>query len=102
VGCTLRPEAAAEARRALVGLALPKITREDLALLVSELVTNAVRHAGLSPRAPIEVRVKNGSGGVRLAVHDPGPGFTFRPHEVQVAGGAGPASAFARVSPKCL
>jgi anti-sigma regulatory factor (Ser/Thr protein kinase) len=87
MSCTLRaqPSAAAEARRALVGLALPKITREDLALLVSELVTNSVRHAGLSPQAPIEVQVNNGSGSVRLRVHDPGHGFAFPAQEVPVA-----------------
>jgi anti-sigma regulatory factor (Ser/Thr protein kinase) len=76
-----RPAAAAEARRALVGLALPKVTRENLALLVSELVTNSVRHAGLSAGAPIGVQVNNGSGNVRLAVHDDGPGFPFPSHQ---------------------
>jgi anti-sigma regulatory factor (Ser/Thr protein kinase) len=87
MSCTLRarPQAAAEARRALVGLALPKITREHLALLVSELVTNSVRHAGLSPRAPIGVQVNNGSASVRLAVHDGGHGFPFPAQEVAVA-----------------
>jgi anti-sigma regulatory factor (Ser/Thr protein kinase) len=80
-----RPQAAAEARRALVGLTLPKITRENLALLVSELVTNSVRHAGLSAHAPIGVQVTNGSASVRLAVHDGGQGFPFPAHEVPVA-----------------
>jgi anti-sigma regulatory factor (Ser/Thr protein kinase) len=95
VSCTLRaqPSAAAEARRALVGLALPKLTRENLALLVSEMVTNSVRHAGLSPQAPIEVQVNNGSGSVELTVHDGGPGFPFPAQEVPsaplVAGGRG-------------
>jgi serine/threonine-protein kinase RsbW len=75
---TLRagPQAPAEARRALVGLTLPQTTRENLALLVSELVTNSVRHARVSPQAPIGVQVNNGSASVRLAVHDGGPGFT--------------------------
>jgi anti-sigma regulatory factor (Ser/Thr protein kinase) len=87
VSCTLRarPQAAAEARRALVGLTLPKLTREHLALLVSELVTNAVLHAGLSPQAPIGVQVNNGSASVRLAVHDGGHGFPFPAQEVPVA-----------------
>src|SRR4051812_24417638 len=80
-----RPQAAAEARRALVGLTLPKITRENLALLVSELVTNSVRHAGQPADAPIGVQVNNGSASVRLAVHDCGQGFPFPAHEVPVA-----------------
>jgi anti-sigma regulatory factor (Ser/Thr protein kinase) len=83
---TLRagPQAPGEARRALVGLTLPTITRENLALLVSELVTNSVRHAGLSPHAPIGVQVNNGSASVRLAVHDGGQGFPFPAQEVPV------------------
>jgi anti-sigma regulatory factor (Ser/Thr protein kinase) len=70
-----RPEAAAEARHALVGLALPQRTREDLALIVTELVTNSVLHAGLPPGDPIGVKVENRPDGVRLAVHDGGRGF---------------------------
>jgi anti-sigma regulatory factor (Ser/Thr protein kinase) len=70
-----RPEAAAEARHALVGLVLPQRTREDLALIVTELVTNAVLHAGLVPGDPIGVKVENGPHSVRLAVHDGGRGF---------------------------
>jgi anti-sigma regulatory factor (Ser/Thr protein kinase) len=80
-----RPQAAAEARRALVGLTLPKITRKNLALLVSELVTNSVRHAGQPADAPIGVQVNNGSASVRLAVHDGGHGFPFPAQEVPVA-----------------
>jgi serine/threonine-protein kinase RsbW len=77
VSCTVlaRPEAAAEARRALVGLAFPEITRENLALLVSELVNNAVLHAGGSVRDRIQVELVNGTDSVRLAVHDGGRGF---------------------------
>jgi serine/threonine-protein kinase RsbW len=77
VSCTLqaRPEAAGEARRALVGLAFPEITRENLALLVSELVNNAVLHAGLSIGDSIEVELVNGAETVHLAVHDGGRGF---------------------------
>jgi anti-sigma regulatory factor (Ser/Thr protein kinase) len=82
---TARPEAAAEARHALVGLALPQHTREDLALIVSELVTNAVLHAGLSQGDPIGVKVENGPGGVRVAVRDGGPGFDVPSHVCGVA-----------------
>jgi anti-sigma regulatory factor (Ser/Thr protein kinase) len=78
VSCVVlaRPEAAGEARRALVTLPFPEVTREDLALLVSELVTNSVRHAGLSARDAIGVSLVNGAGRARLAVRDGGDGFT--------------------------
>jgi anti-sigma regulatory factor (Ser/Thr protein kinase) len=94
VSCTVmaRPAAAGEARRAFTRLALPELTREDLALLVSELVTNAVRHAGLSSRDPIDVKLVNGGRTVRLAVHDGGHGFAFSPARDEgppVAGGRG-------------
>jgi anti-sigma regulatory factor (Ser/Thr protein kinase) len=87
-----RPEAAADARRLLVGLALPELTRENLALLVTELVTNAVQHAGLAASDPVRVRVNNRPGGVRLAVHDGGTGFTLAAlddHDPLLAGGRG-------------
>jgi anti-sigma regulatory factor (Ser/Thr protein kinase) len=70
-----RPEAAAEARREMLALALPEATREDLALIVTELVTNSVLHAGLSATDHVELDLTNAVGSVRLAVHDPGPGF---------------------------
>jgi anti-sigma regulatory factor (Ser/Thr protein kinase) len=41
-------------------------TRLDLELIVSELATNAVRHAG----TPFKVRVENDGGSVRIAVDD--------------------------------
>jgi anti-sigma regulatory factor (Ser/Thr protein kinase) len=71
----VRPEAAAEARRALRSLALPQITREDLALLVSEMVTNSVRHAGLARTDRLGVKLAITASGVRLSVHDDGRGF---------------------------
>ena len=51
----------------------------DLQLLVSELVTNSVRHASLDPEQRIELRVRVGPGTVRVEVEDPGPGFTPTP-----------------------
>jgi anti-sigma regulatory factor (Ser/Thr protein kinase) len=75
---TLRaqPQAAGEARRAVATLALPAATRESLALIVSELVTNSILHAGLTADDAIALQVDNGGDHVRLAVHDGGPGFT--------------------------
>jgi anti-sigma regulatory factor (Ser/Thr protein kinase) len=77
IRCSLRgrPEATAEARRALVGLALPEATRDQLALLVTELVSNSVLHAGITRQDPIDVELTNGTDNVRLAVHDGGHGF---------------------------
>jgi anti-sigma regulatory factor (Ser/Thr protein kinase) len=75
---TLRaqPQAAAEARRAVVALALPESTRETLTLVVSELVTNSILHAGLTAEDTIDLHVNNGGPRVRVTVHDRGPGFT--------------------------
>jgi anti-sigma regulatory factor (Ser/Thr protein kinase) len=75
---TLRaqPQAAAEARRAVVALALPEPTRKTLSLVVSELVTNSVLHAGLTAEDSVDLHVNNGGPQVRVAVHDRGPGFT--------------------------
>ena len=48
---------------------------EDVRLVVSELVTNSVRHAGLSPDERISLAVVISDGSVRGRVCDPGPGF---------------------------
>ena len=76
------PEAAGLARRALERLAgkvRPDIM-DNLNLLVSELVTNSVRHAGLSPGDRIEVRVELTAAAVRVEVADAGPGFDPEVH----------------------
>ncbi len=71
------PGAAAEARRALEGLGdlLPTGKFEDVRLLVSELVTNSVVHAGLSPDETITVTMTVQGGLARGEVRDRGPGF---------------------------
>ena len=48
---------------------------DDLRLIVSELVTNAVRHSGQGDGAEIEMRVELHAGYVRIEVIDGGPGF---------------------------
>jgi anti-sigma regulatory factor (Ser/Thr protein kinase) len=70
-------EAAAEARHALDGLAtgLPDGRVRDVRLLVSELVTNAVRHANLSSSDVIRLVVYVVDHTLRVEVHDPGGGF---------------------------
>jgi hypothetical protein len=48
--------------------------RHDACLLVSELVTNSIRHADLPAGAPIVVRAAATNGVVRVEVHDQGNG----------------------------
>jgi anti-sigma regulatory factor (Ser/Thr protein kinase) len=54
---------------------LPARVRDDVILLVSELVTNAVRHAGAGPERPLRMQLSGASHWVRVAVADQGPGF---------------------------
>jgi anti-sigma regulatory factor (Ser/Thr protein kinase) len=67
--------APSQARQAVVSLPLIESTREKLALVVSELVTNAIRHAGLGAGDPIDLDLQSQDGHVRIAVRDGGPGF---------------------------
>ena len=72
--------AAREALRAANGT-LPEQIRDDVLLLVSELVTNAVRHAGAGPDSTLHVQVLNGPRWVVVTVADEGPGFTWHPSD---------------------
>ena len=50
---------------------------DDVALVVSELVSNSVRHSGsFQPPRGIGVRVSVGAGNIRVEVADGGPGFS--------------------------
>lgn len=53
---------------------------DTLMLLVTELVTNAVLHAG-APGSPVLLRVLAGPAILRVEVHDRGPGFEQRTPE---------------------
>lgn len=77
VDLTRDPDSAAEARRALgeVSDHLSPRRLEDARLLVSELVTNAIRHAGLDDDDVIRLVVVTGDRALRIEVWDPGPGF---------------------------
>jgi anti-sigma regulatory factor (Ser/Thr protein kinase) len=48
---------------------------ESLEIVVSELVTNSVRHSGTESGRRVRLEVEVSGGCVRLAVSDPGPGF---------------------------
>jgi anti-sigma regulatory factor (Ser/Thr protein kinase) len=71
------PDSAAEARRALGAVSdhLSQRRLEDAQLLVSELVTNAIRHAGLAREQTIRLIVEIDDRGMRVEVCDRGPGF---------------------------
>jgi anti-sigma regulatory factor (Ser/Thr protein kinase) len=75
------PSAAALARRAVEAEAadLSDAQLDVARLLVSELVTNAVRHAGAGPDRPLHVQLLRGPRWVVVAVADEGPGFTWHP-----------------------
>jgi anti-sigma regulatory factor (Ser/Thr protein kinase) len=72
--------AAAEARRSLDTLAgvLDPETFNDVRLLVTELVTNSVRHADLGDGDGIRLRVSSSGNVVRVEVVDRGRGFEPR------------------------
>jgi anti-sigma regulatory factor (Ser/Thr protein kinase) len=71
------PDSAAEARRALGEVAdhLSPRRLEDARLLVSELVTNAIRHAGLGDDDVILLVLVTAERALRIEVCDPGRGF---------------------------
>jgi len=71
------PDSPAAARRALGDLAdhLPRRRLQDAQLLVSELVTNAIRHAGLDDGDTITLSVEASDRALRIEVSDPGPVF---------------------------
>ncbi len=71
------PSAIADAREAIDALAgsAPDTLVENTRLLVSELVTNSVRHAGLEARSRIGLRAEYDGRTLRVEVCDPGPGF---------------------------
>jgi len=71
------PEVVTTARHTLDRLAdlLPPEKLEDVRLVVSELVTNSILHARLSPNDHISLTVMVSAGSVRGRVCDPGPGF---------------------------
>ncbi|HWL90511.1 MAG TPA: ATP-binding protein [Actinomycetota bacterium] len=78
----LVPEAASQARAVItdeLGRAVSGKVLEDATLLVSELVTNAVRHAPRAGSPAVELRVKVDQERVRVVVSDPGGGFVAAP-----------------------
>jgi anti-sigma regulatory factor (Ser/Thr protein kinase) len=75
----LDPDSVSAARRALADAAGAVGARqmEDARLLVSELVTNAIRHAALRPGDRISLVVDVTEPALRVEVSDPGQGFEY-------------------------
>lgn len=85
------PRCPSEARAALSPLAdlVAGQVYLDLCLLVSELVTNSVRHARLRPPDTIRLRVEVSDRLLRVEVTDPGEGFGADIPEPAVRGPGG-------------
>lgn len=71
-------DSGAEARRALIAGdgRLPAAVRGDVLLLLTELVTNAIRHSGVSSDQSLHVELRQWPRRVRVEVVDPGTRFT--------------------------
>ena len=85
------PSAAQTARAAVdaacVGLSPP--ARQELRLLVSELVTNSVRHSHAGSEDPVELRVAVFADRLRVEVSDHGTGFQRRVPTPERGSGSG-------------
>jgi LytS/YehU family sensor histidine kinase len=64
------PKEVSHVRNALRELGLPPALRDDACLLVSELVTNSIRHAGLSLRDQVRIRAEWSGTKLRVDVYD--------------------------------
>jgi anti-sigma regulatory factor (Ser/Thr protein kinase) len=78
------PSAAGSARNALLALdgRVDEQLLEDVRLLVSELVTNSVRHPRIPPGALVRIDVQLTPAVVRVEVADEGAGFAPRPRDL--------------------
>jgi anti-sigma regulatory factor (Ser/Thr protein kinase) len=64
------------------GAHLPGPMRDDLLLLLTEVVTNAVRHSGAARGEPIQIALNESRDCVRVEVTDAGHGFE-RPRRLE-------------------
>lgn len=74
-------DAAGKAREAIEGLdeGLERGVLQDMHLLVTELVTNSVRHADAASGEPVQVEVSVAGDHVFVSVEDGGSGFKPKP-----------------------
>jgi len=77
--------AASIARRSVTSIeaGLPLGVRHRVALMLSELVANAVQHGGAGPGEVVEVRVRSSPRQVRVEVIDPGRRRAEPPRRIQ-------------------
>jgi serine/threonine-protein kinase RsbW len=81
------PSAPGAARRLVDDLGpITAELRRDLAIVVSELVANAVRHARLVSDGKIRVVLTATTDQARVEVHDPGNGFDPTPRDPSQGG----------------
>ena len=57
----------------------PEAVLDRVRLLVSEIVTNSVRHAGLGPADQIVLALHVTATGIRVETYDQGPGYAVQP-----------------------
>jgi anti-sigma regulatory factor (Ser/Thr protein kinase) len=70
------PSSVSKVRRLLrVFAAGSPVPSDDLSLLVSEVVTNAIEHAGLGPDDQLRIDAELNRRGILIRVHDRGPGI---------------------------
>ncbi|MGH2804599.1 MAG: ATP-binding protein, partial [Thermoleophilaceae bacterium] len=83
--------AAGMARRSVLSgkVALPRAVRHRLALLLSELVNNAIQHGGAGPHETIQVRLASTVHRVRVEVFDPGARGPSPRHRLEEGSGYG-------------
>ncbi|MGH3993016.1 MAG: ATP-binding protein [Pseudonocardiaceae bacterium] len=83
--------AAGVARRSVLSVqaGLPSAIRHRLALLLSELVTNAIQHGGAGPHETVQVRLASSPERVRVEVFDPGSNGGAPRERIDPGGGYG-------------
>jgi anti-sigma regulatory factor (Ser/Thr protein kinase) len=83
--------AAGVARRSVLSVqaGLPGGIRHRLALLLSELVTNAIQYGGAGSHETVQVRLASSSDRVRVEVFDPGANGAGPRDRVEEGGGYG-------------
>ena len=90
---SFRPHETAPAmgRRVLDGLAdrVPRSALDDARLLLSELMTNAIRHAGLADEETISVLIRTTGTELHIEVADRGRGFDVEPSAPNPTAGTG-------------
>lgn len=83
--------AAGVARRSVLSVqaGLPRSVRHRLALLLSELVTNAIQHGGAGPDETVQVRLASAPERIRVEVFDPGSNGKGPRNRIEDEGGYG-------------